>query len=123
MKKNILIVDDSESIRELVGNSLENAGYSVVKGVNGKDGIHQLKSYPDTISLIITDLFMPEMDGIDLIREVRKDDTYRYIPILMLTTESQAEKKLEGKRAGATGWMVKPFEEGKLLSIVKKVIR
>ncbi|MEM9340881.1 MAG: response regulator, partial [Bacteroidota bacterium] len=63
MKKNILIVDDSESIRELVGNSLENAGYSVVKGVNGKDGIEQLKAYPDTISLIITDLFMPEMDG------------------------------------------------------------
>lgn len=123
MKKNILIVDDSESIRELVGNSLENAGYAVVKGVNGKDGFHQLKASPDTISLIITDLFMPEMDGIDLIREVRKDDTYRYIPILMLTTESQVEKKLEGKRAGATGWMVKPFEEGKLLSIVKKVIR
>ncbi len=123
MKKNILIVDDSESIRELVGNSLENAGYSVIKGVNGRDGIDQLKSYPDTVSLIITDLFMPEMDGIDLIREVRKDDTYKYIPILMLTTESQAEKKMEGKRAGATGWMVKPFQENKLLSIVKKVIR
>ena len=123
MKKNILIVDDSESIRELVGNSLENAGYSVIKGVNGKDGVHQLKKSPESISLIITDLFMPEMDGIDLIKEVRKDETYKYVPILMLTTESQAEKKLEGKRAGATGWMVKPFEEAKLLSIVKKVIR
>ena len=123
MKKSILIVDDSESIRELVGNSLENAGYAVLKGVNGKDGLDVLKSAESTISLIITDLFMPEMDGIDLIKEVRKDDTYRFVPILMLTTESQAEKKQEGKRAGATGWMVKPFEEGKLLRIVKKVIR
>lgn len=123
MKKNILIVDDSESIRELVGNSLENAGYNVVKGINGKDGIEVLKAYEDTVSLIITDLFMPEMDGIDLIKEVRKDSTYQFVPILMLTTESQAEKKLEGKRAGATGWMVKPFEEGKLLRIVNKVLR
>ena len=97
MKKNILIVDDSESIRELVGNSLEKAGYSVIKGVNGKDGIEVLKSFNDTVSLIITDLFMPEMDGIDLIREVRKDSQYKFVPILMLTTESQAEKKLEGK--------------------------
>ena len=122
MKKNILIVDDSESIRELVGNSLENAGYTVIKGVNGKDGIRQLKTYPDTVSLIITDLFMPEMDGIELIREIRKDDEYEYTPILMLTTESQQEKKLEGKRAGATGWIVKPFEEHKLLRTIKKVI-
>lgn len=123
MKRNILIVDDSESIRELVGNSLENAGYNVLKGINGKDGVEVLKGYDDTVSLIITDLFMPEMDGIDLIKEVRKDDVYQFVPILMLTTESQAEKKLEGKRAGATGWMVKPFEEDKLLRIVKKVLR
>ncbi|MEQ9403811.1 MAG: response regulator [Cyclobacteriaceae bacterium] len=123
MKKNILIVDDSESIRELVGNSLENAGYNVVKGIHGKDGLEVLRNFDSAISLIITDLFMPEMDGIDLIKAVRKDDTYQFVPILMLTTESQAEKKLEGKKAGATGWMVKPFEEGKLLRIVKKVIR
>ncbi len=123
MKKTILIVDDSESIRELVGNSLEKAGYDVLKGVNGKDGFKVLKESEITISLVITDLFMPEMDGIDLIKEVRKDPTYQFVPILMLTTESQAEKKLEGKKAGATGWMVKPFEEGKLLRIVKKVIR
>lgn len=123
MKKNILIVDDSESIRELVGNSLENAGYNVVKGVHGKDGLEVLRNFDSTISLIITDLFMPEMDGIDLIKEVRKDHLYQFVPILMLTTESQSDKKLEGKKAGATGWMVKPFEEGKLLRIVKKVIR
>ena len=123
MKKNILIVDDSESIRELVGNSLEKAGYNVLKGVNGKDGVEVLRGFDDTVSLIITDLFMPEMDGIDLIKEVRKDNVYQFVPILMLTTESQAERKLEGKKAGATGWMVKPFEEGKLLRIVKKVIR
>ena len=123
MKKHILIVDDSESIREMVGNSLEKAGYTITKGVNGRDGVEKLKSAEEEVSLVITDLFMPEMDGIDLIREVRKDEKYKYVPILMLTTESQAEKKMEGKKAGATGWMVKPFEEGRLLRIVRKIIR
>jgi two-component system chemotaxis response regulator CheY len=123
MKRNILIVDDSESIRELVGNTLENAGYKVFKGINGKDGVECLHKIDETISLIITDLFMPVMDGIELIKEVRLSDEYKYVPILMLTTESNLDKKMEAKDAGVTGWMVKPFAEDKLLKIVHKVIR
>jgi two-component system chemotaxis response regulator CheY len=123
MKKNILIVDDSESIRELVGTTLENAGYKVIRGINGRDGVDQLLGFDDAISLIITDLFMPIMDGIGLIKEVRSMSEYRYVPILMLTTESHLDKKIEAKNAGVTGWMVKPFEEDKLLKTVHKVIR
>ncbi|MFY0686647.1 MAG: response regulator [Cyclobacteriaceae bacterium] len=123
MKKNILIVDDSESIRELVGSTLENAGYNVIKGVNGRDGVDQLLKFEDAIALIITDLFMPVMDGIGLIKEVRSLMEFKYVPILMLTTESHLDKKKEAKNAGVTGWMVKPFEEDKLLKIVHKVIR
>jgi two-component system chemotaxis response regulator CheY len=123
MQKKILIVDDSESIRELVGSTLEHAGYKVYKGVNGKDGLERLKTLDDTISLVITDLFMPVMDGLDLIRNVRKMDEYKFVPILMLTTESHIDKKMEGKKAGVTGWMVKPFEEDRLLRIVRKILR
>lgn len=123
MQKKILIVDDSESIRELVGSTLEQAGYKVYKGVNGKDGLERLKTLDDTISLVITDLFMPIMDGLDLIRNVRKMDEYKFVPILMLTTESHIDKKMEGKKAGVTGWMVKPFEEDRLLRIVRKILR
>ena len=123
MKRNILIIDDSESIRELIGYTLENAGYIVHKAVNGKDGVESLQKIGETISLIITDLFMPEMDGIDLIKKVRADDNYQFVPIIMLTTESHIEKKLEAKKAGVTGWMVKPFEQETLLKIVHRVIR
>lgn len=123
MQKNILIVDDSESIRELVGNTLEQAGYKVYKGVNGKDGLERLKTLEDDISLVITDLFMPVMDGIDLIKGVRGMEEYKFVPILMLTTESHMDKKIEGKKAGVTGWMVKPFEEERLLKVVRKILR
>jgi len=121
MSKSILIVDDSESIRELVGLTLESSGYKVVKGVDGVDGLNMLDGRE--INLVITDLNMPNMDGIQLIREIRKKDGYSTIPILMLTTESQATKKEEAKAAGATGWIVKPFVQEKLLEVVKKVIR
>lgn len=123
MKKTILIVDDSESIRELVGKILENAGYQVYKGINGKDALDTIVTIEDPISLIITDLFMPVMDGFGFIKEVRNNEDFRYVPILMLTTESNMEKKLEAREAGVTGWMVKPFEEEKLLKIVHKIIR
>jgi two-component system chemotaxis response regulator CheY len=121
MPKTILIVDDSESIRELVGLTLESSGYQVIKGVDGKDALRFLDGRE--LDLVITDLNMPEMDGIQLIREVRANSTYSTIPILMLTTESQATKKDEAKAAGATGWIVKPFVQEKLLQVVKKVIR
>lgn len=123
MKKTILIVDDSESIRELVGKILENAGYQVYKSINGKDALDNIVNIKEPISLIITDLFMPVMDGFGFIGEIRNDEKYRFTPILMLTTESNMEKKIEAKKAGVTGWMVKPFQEDKLLKIVHKIIR
>lgn len=121
MSKNILIVDDSESIREVVSFTLENEGYNVLVGVDGKDALKYLDGSP--IDLIITDLHMPEMDGIELIKNVRKMDPYKRIPILFLTTESQASKKMEAKEAGATGWIIKPFVPAKLIAALKKVLR
>jgi len=123
MQRKILVVDDSESIRELISNTLEEAGYVVSRGVNGRDGVDKLKEMDESMDLIITDLFMPEMDGIDLIRHVRKMEDYKYTPILMLTTESHIDKKMEGKKAGVTGWLVKPFDEERLLKIVRKILR
>ena len=123
MTKTILVVDDSESIRELIASTLENAGYKVFRGINGKDGYEKLQAIEDHISLVITDLFMPEMDGLQFINAIRSGEEYKYIPILMLTTESQLERKLEGKKAGVTGWMVKPFQEDKLLRTVRKILR
>lgn len=121
MSKNILIVDDSESIRELVGLTLESSGYQVQKGVDGQDALKYFDGRE--LDLVITDLNMPIMDGIELIRQIRKNPAYATLPILMLTTESQAAKKDEAKAAGATGWIVKPFVQDKLLQVVKKVIR
>ena len=121
MGKEILIVDDSESIREVVCFTLENAGHTVTKAVDGKDALTFLdgKSY----DLILTDLHMPNMDGIELIKEVRATTQYKFIPILFLTTESQAAKKMEAREAGATGWIVKPFVPEKLIAAINKVVR
>ena len=121
MAKTILIVDDSESIREVVSFTLENEGYTVLVGIDGKDALKFLDG--KEIDLIITDLHMPEMDGIGLIKEVRKMDKYQRVPILFLTTESQAAKKMEAKEAGATGWIIKPFVPAKLLEAINKVLR
>ena len=121
MAKTILIVDDSESIREVVSFTLENEGYSVLIAVDGKDALKFLNGTP--IDLIITDLHMPEMDGIALIKEVRNMPDYQRIPILFLTTESQAAKKMEAKDAGATGWIIKPFVPAKLIAALNKVLR
>lgn len=121
MAKTILIVDDSESIREVVSFTLENEGYNVLIAVDGKDALKYLDG--KDIDLIITDLHMPEMDGIELIKEVRKMPTYQRIPILFLTTESQATRKMEAKDAGATGWIIKPFVPAKLIGALNKVIR
>jgi two-component system, chemotaxis family, chemotaxis protein CheY len=121
MSKTIVVIDDSESIRELVGLTLENAGHKVEKGLDGKDALRLFDGRD--VDLVITDLNMPHMDGIALIREVRKMGEYSAVPILVLTTESQTAKKEEAKTAGATGWIVKPFVGDKLLEIVKKVMR
>lgn len=120
MEKTILIVDDSESIREVVSFTLENEGYKIKSGVDGEDALKHLNG--DKIDLIITDLHMPVMNGIEFIKAVRNKPNYKMIPILFLTTESQVEKKMEAKEAGATGWIIKPFVPGKLISAVKKVM-
>jgi len=121
MKKNILIIDDSESIREVIATGLESAGYAVIRGVNGEDGLNCLKNNPD-VELIITDLNMPVMDGISFLKEVRKSDKHKYLPVIILTTESQEIKKQEARNAGATGWIIKPFSREKLLNVIKKVV-
>ena len=121
MSKTFLFVDDSQSIREIVQFTLENEGYSVLPGKNEVDALR----YPngDKIDLIITDLHMPEMNGIELIREIRKTSHYQRTPIFFLTTGSQSSKKMEAKDAGATGWIIKPFIPGKLIAAINKVIR
>ena len=121
MGKNILIVDDSESIREVVSFTLQNEGHSVLVGNDGKDATRHLTG--DPLDLIITDLHMPVMDGIEFIKHVRATDEYKNIPILFLTTESQTSKKMEAKEAGATGWIIKPFVPAKLIAAINKVMR
>ncbi|OYT17001.1 MAG: two-component system response regulator [Bacteroidetes bacterium 4572_77] len=121
MKKSILIVDDSESIRNLVQFTLKDAGFHVISAENGKEALAQFNG--QTIHLLLTDLHMPIMSGMDLIREVRKLTDYKYIPILFLTTETQINIKKEAKEAGATGWIVKPFNAEKLINTLRKVLR
>ncbi len=121
MAKTVLIVDDSESIREVVSFTLENAGYNVIVAIDGQDAIKHFDG--KIIDLLLTDLHMPNMNGIELIREVRKIEAYTRIPILFLTTESQRDKKMEAKDAGATGWIIKPFIPAKLLDAIVKVMR
>ena len=119
MPKIIMTVDDSSSVRQMVGFTLKNAGYEVVEAVDGADALTKLTG---PVHLVITDLNMPNMDGIELIRAIRTKTDYRGIPILMLTTESQDAKKQAGKAAGATGWIVKPFRPEQLLAVTKKVL-
>ena len=121
MAKKIMIVDDSVSIREVVDYTLASNGHDVLIGVDGQDALKHLNG--QQIDLVITDLYMPNMDVISLIKENRKNDNYKRTPILFLTTESQQEKKMEAKSAGATGWIVKPFIPENLISIINKVLR
>lgn len=120
MAKTALIVDDSVSMRQMVAFTLRQAGFDVIEGENGKDALSKMGR--SKIAVIITDLNMPVMDGITFIRSVRERPDSKYTPILMLTTESQPTKKLEGKAAGATGWIVKPFDPQKLLQTIAKVL-
>jgi two-component system chemotaxis response regulator CheY len=119
MAKVILTVDDSASVRQMVKFTLSGAGYGVIEAVDGQDGLQKLTQ---PVNLVITDLNMPKLDGIGLIKGVRANPALKGLPIIMLTTESQEARKLEGKAAGATGWMVKPFAPEQLLAVVKKVI-
>lgn len=119
MAKVILTVDDSASVRQMVKFTLSDAGYTVVEAVDGRDALAKLVN---PVNMVITDLNMPNLDGIGLIRQVRANPACKGIPIIMLTTESQETRKLEGKAAGATGWIVKPFATQQLLAVVKRVL-
>jgi len=120
MAKTILAVDDSASIRQMVSFTLKSAGYEVVEAVDGQDGLDKAKSR--SINLVLTDQNMPRMDGLTLIRNLRALPQYASTPILMLTTESSDAMKSQGRSAGATGWLVKPFDPQKLIEVVRKVI-
>ncbi len=120
MSKTALIVDDSASMRSMVSYTLKSAGFTVVEGANGSEALARLEATP--VQLIITDLNMPVMDGLAFIRQARAHPRHRFTPILMLTTESQDAKKAEGKAAGATGWIVKPFDPERLLQVVARVL-
>jgi len=120
MSKRIMTVDDSASVRQMVTFTLRGAGYDVVEAVDGRDALSKLNGGP--VHMIVTDLNMPNLDGIGLIRQVRSNPSHKFVPIIMLTTESQEARKMEGKSAGATGWIVKPFKPEQLLNVVKKVL-
>jgi two-component system, chemotaxis family, chemotaxis protein CheY len=140
MGKTIMTADDSASIRQMVSFTLKEAGYDVIEAVDGRDALEKLMGECDsplpgecdsplpepgrtgTVHMLVTDLNMPNMDGIELIRRVRGESRYRFMPIVMLTTESQNAKKQEGKAAGATGWIVKPFKPEQLVAVVRKVL-
>jgi two-component system chemotaxis response regulator CheY len=118
--KQILAVDDSVSMRQMVAYTLSGAGYAVVQATDGVEALELARR--GEVDLVLTDVHMPRMDGITLVRELRALDGFRLTPMLILTTESSQEKKLEGKRAGATGWIVKPFNPQQLLATIAKVI-
>lgn len=116
----ILAVDDSASMRQMVAFTLKGAGFDVVEACDGVDALDKAKG--NKVDLVLSDINMPNMDGISLIKELRQLPEYKFVPMLMLTTESSGDKKAEGKSAGATGWIVKPFNPDQLLSTIKKVL-
>ena len=120
MGKTIVAVDDSGSLRQMVVFSLNAAGYQVIEAVDGEDALNKAKT--NVVDLVLTDQNMPKMDGLTLIKSLRSLSTYQKVPILMLTTESSDEMKALGRAAGATGWLVKPFDPKRLLDVVQRVI-
>ena len=121
MSKTALIADDSTSMRQMVAFTLKESGFDVIEGENGQEALTNVAG--KSVNLVVTDLNMPVMDGMTLIRELRAKPEYKFTPILMLTTESQDSKKQEGRAAGATGWIVKPFDPQQLIQVVNKVVR
>jgi two-component system chemotaxis response regulator CheY len=122
MAKTIIAIDDSTSIRQMVAFTLKSAGYTVIEAADGVEGLAKAKANAHVINLVLTDQNMPNMDGLTLIKTLRGLPQFVATPILMLTTESSDAMKTQGKAAGATGWLVKPFDPHKLLEVVKKVI-
>jgi two-component system, chemotaxis family, chemotaxis protein CheY len=116
-----MAIDDSASLRQMVSVVLRGGGYQVIESVDGLDALSKLKG--QELHLFLTDVNMPKMDGFEFTRKVRAMQQYKFVPVVLLTTESTAEKKQLGKTAGATAWIVKPFNPDQLLAVVKKVIR
>ncbi|MBF0516153.1 MAG: response regulator [Nitrospirae bacterium] len=123
MKRLIMVVDDSPSVRQLVSLTLTNAGHEVVDALDGSDALDKLNSIEGKkVEMMFVDVNMPNMNGLDFIRHVRRLPDYRFIPIVMVTTEAHITKRQEGKSAGATAWIVKPFKPDQLLNIVTKLL-
>jgi two-component system chemotaxis response regulator CheY len=116
----ILAVDDSASMRQMVNFTLKGAGYEVVQAIDGVEALEYARQH--SVDLVLTDVNMPRMDGITLVKELRALPSYRYTPMLVLTTESSQDKKMQGKQAGATGWIVKPFNPDQLLATIARVL-
>jgi two-component system chemotaxis response regulator CheY len=115
-----MIVDDSSSLRQVVGITLKSAGYDVLEGCDGRDALTKLDGRK--VHLIISDVNMPNMDGLTFLKEVKKHSNYKFTPVIMLTTDSQESKKEEGRAAGAKAWMVKPFQPVQMLDAVSKLV-
>ncbi|MBF0537601.1 MAG: response regulator [Nitrospirae bacterium] len=120
MKKTIMIADDSPSIRQIVKMALGEAGYNVIEACDGADALSKIEGA--TIHMVLVDLNMPKVDGLDVIKGIRANPAHRFVPIVMITTESSVSKRQEGRACGATGWIIKPFKQEQLLSIVKKLV-
>lgn len=120
MAKTILIVDDSASLRQVVSIALKGAGYDVIEAADGKDALSKLTG--QKVHLVISDVNMPNMDGITFVKNLKQMANYKFTPVIMLTTESQEGKKLEGQQAGAKAWVVKPFQPAQMLAAVSKLV-
>lgn len=120
MAKTILVVDDSASLRQVVGIALRGAGYDVIEACDGQDALNKLTG--QKVHLMISDVNMPNMDGISFVKAVKQRPAYRFTPVVMLTTESQESKKAEGQAAGAKAWVVKPFRPEQMLGVVQKLV-
>jgi len=120
MSEKILVVDDSVTVRQMVGLTLRKAGFEVIEGADGEEGLQQLQR--ERVVMVITDLNMPIMDGIALVKAIRQLPTHRFIPILVLTSQTQESMKQEARAAGATGWIGKPFNPENLLKVIARVL-
>lgn len=120
MAKTIMVVDDSASLRQVVAIALRGAGYDILEASDGKDALSKLSG--QKINLIVSDVNMPNMDGITMVREIKKIPAYKFTPVIMLTTESQESKMMEGKAAGVKAWVIKPFKPDQMLNAVSKLV-
>jgi two-component system chemotaxis response regulator CheY len=121
MERTILIAEDSASMRQLISFTLKGAGFNVIESEDGRDAIDKING--QKVDMVISDLNMPNVNGIELLKQLRADPTFKFTPVVMLTTESQASLVVEAKMAGVSGWIIKPFDPGKLIDTVKKFLK